>query len=82
MDRARRISAPMWGQNERSLRCPDTPRLLGKRALVSGGNAGIGLATCRGLAARGAEVVIAARNPAKARAACESLQRDAEASAR
>ena len=36
---------------------------------MTGGNAGIGLATCRGLLERGAEVIVASRNPAKAEAA-------------
>ena len=38
-------------------------RLTGKRALVSGGSKGIGLAIARGLAAEGADVAIAARGP-------------------
>ena len=41
--------------------------------MVTGGNAGIGLATCRGLLERGAAVAIAARNAAKAAGASESL---------
>jgi len=51
----------MWRQASRTAVCPETPRLDGKLALVTGGSRGIGLATSRGLAARGAEVISAAR---------------------
>ena len=46
---------------------PSTPsfRLDGKRALVSGGSSGIGLASAAALAQAGAEVTIAARNMTK-----------------
>ena len=40
--------------------------LTGKRALVTGGASGLGEETVRALAAKGAEVIIAARNKAKA----------------
>ncbi len=45
------------------------PDLNGKTYLVTGGNSGIGLETSRMLAAAGADVVIACRNPAKAKKA-------------
>ena len=43
----------------------DLPSLAGTRALVTGVTSGIGLVTARELARAGAEVVLAARNPAK-----------------
>ena len=48
--------------------------LTGKVALVTGGNGGIGLAIARGLAAAGAAIFIAARNPAKTAAAVGELE--------
>ena len=47
--------------------------LSGRRALVTGGNGGIGLGMARGLAGAGAQVAIAGRNRAKAEAALEAL---------
>jgi len=44
-------------------------RLSGKRVLVTGVSAGLGVETARALAAHGAEVVGAARDLAKAKAA-------------
>lgn len=48
--------------------------LTGRVALVTGGNGGIGLGMARGLAAAGATVAIAARNPEKLAKAAEELQ--------
>ncbi len=44
----------------------DIPALDGRRAVVTGANAGLGLEITRALAAAGAEVVLACRNQAKA----------------
>lgn len=49
-------------------------RLDGKVALVPGGYGGIGEAVCRGLAAAGAKVVVAGRNPERTRLLAASLQ--------
>ena len=46
----------------------DIPVLTGRRAIVTGANAGLGLEVAHSLAARGAEVVLACRNTAKAEA--------------
>ncbi|WP_263141604.1 SDR family oxidoreductase [Pseudomonas sp. RIT-PI-AD] len=48
--------------------------LTGKRALVSGSTAGIGLAIARGLAGAGAEVVINGRTPARVEQALATLR--------
>ena len=47
----------------------DAPRLDGRRAIVTGASGGLGFETALGLARRGARVVLAARNPAKAEVA-------------
>jgi len=53
--------------------------LKGKRALVTGVSAGIGVETARSLAAHGAQVVGAARDLAKAEVATAQVQKDAAA---
>jgi NAD(P)-dependent dehydrogenase (short-subunit alcohol dehydrogenase family) len=86
MDFAHRTSKPApnplrplvagWFQAAVTPTCPDTPRLDGKLAVITGGNAGIGIEISRGLAARGAELIIAARNPATATAACDAITKE------
>lgn len=66
-----RLWTAMVGQGSRTPTCPETPRLDGKRTLVTGGNAGIGYWIAHGLSVRGASVLIAARR--------EALLRDAVA---
>jgi NAD(P)-dependent dehydrogenase (short-subunit alcohol dehydrogenase family) len=53
--------------------------LKGKRILVTGVSAGIGVETARALAAHGAEIVGAARDLNKAKAATEQVRKDAAA---
>src|SRR5271170_6994883 len=49
--------------------------LRGKRAVVTGGAAGIGTATARALAGAGASVVLAVRRPGDAAAVVEDMRR-------
>src|SRR3981189_1730260 len=53
--------------------------LHGKRILVTGVSAGLGVETARSLAAHGAQVVGAARDLTKAKAATEQVRKDAAA---
>ncbi|PIG93101.1 SDR family NAD(P)-dependent oxidoreductase [Gloeocapsopsis sp. IPPAS B-1203] len=52
-------------------------QIQGKRALVTGGNKGIGFAICQGLLQAGFEVIIAARSLDKAKAAIQKLPANA-----
>lgn len=51
----------------------DVPPLNGKVALVTGANSGLGLENTRALTARGATVIMAARNTEKAELACDQV---------
>jgi NAD(P)-dependent dehydrogenase (short-subunit alcohol dehydrogenase family) len=55
----------------------DGVNLSGKRVLVTGASAGLGVETCRVLAAHGATVVGAARDLSKAHKATENVRKDA-----
>lgn len=52
----------------------DIPSQIGKLALVTGANSGIGLETAGALARAGAQVILACRTPSKAEAAIEQLR--------
>ena len=52
----------------------DMPDLTGKRMLVTGVTAGLGQQTALELAARGAEVILAARNPARLEATIQRIE--------
>ncbi len=58
----RRMLMASFGQAARTPRCPETPRLDGKLAVVTGATGGIGLEIARGLARRGAEVIAPCRD--------------------
>jgi NAD(P)-dependent dehydrogenase (short-subunit alcohol dehydrogenase family) len=53
----------------------DIPDQTGRTAVVTGANGGLGLETSRELAAKGAHVVMAARNQEKAAAAVEDIRK-------
>ncbi len=57
----------------------DIPDLTGKRALVTGGNSGIGYHTVLELARRGAEVILAARDATRGLAALARVKAEAPA---
>ena len=54
----------------------DVPDLTGRRALVTGVTSGLGEALVEELARHGAEVLLAARNPAKLAATVERVRSD------
>ncbi|MEO0961430.1 MAG: SDR family NAD(P)-dependent oxidoreductase [Pseudomonadota bacterium] len=71
-----RVMSSMLGQGKRTQLCPDDPRLDGKIALVTGGTGGIGQEIVRGLARRGADVIVAARGGAQAESDCRQIAQD------
>ena len=59
----------------------DIPDLTGKTFVVTGANSGLGLRSAEALAAKGARVVMACRNPVKAAAALEAVKAKATGAA-
>jgi NAD(P)-dependent dehydrogenase (short-subunit alcohol dehydrogenase family) len=52
----------------------DIPDLTGRRAIVTGGSSGTGWHTARGLARRGAQVMLTSRDSARAAAAADAIR--------
>ena len=78
----RRMLAASFAQGGRSLRCPEGPRLEGRLAVVTGATGGIGVEIARGLARRGASLLLPCRNPEKGARVAESLRASAAPDAR
>ena len=69
----------VWGATSTTDEVLSGINLHGKRVLITGVSAGIGVETARALAAHGAQVVGAARDLAKAKAATAQVEHDAAA---
>jgi NAD(P)-dependent dehydrogenase (short-subunit alcohol dehydrogenase family) len=70
----RRMLVNTRHQARRTPRCPDAPRLDGKLAVVTGATGGIGLEIARGLARRGAALILPCRNPTKGERVVDALR--------
>jgi NAD(P)-dependent dehydrogenase (short-subunit alcohol dehydrogenase family) len=73
----RRMLAASFRQAARTPRCPDLPRLDGRLALVTGATGGIGFEIARGLARRGASLILPCRSLAKGARVAEVLREGA-----
>jgi NAD(P)-dependent dehydrogenase (short-subunit alcohol dehydrogenase family) len=73
------LEATSFGASSTTQEVLSGVNLKGKRILVTGVSAGLGVETARAFAAHGAQVVGAARNLNKAQAAAEQVRKDATA---
>ena len=78
----RRMMRASLGQKKNTPRCPDTPRLDGWLAVVTGATGGIGLEIAQGLLRRGAALILPCRNLAKGQRVVETLCAGAASEAR
>src|ERR1700691_2301119 len=79
MQRKEREMTQVWGATSSTDDVLSRIDLHGKRILITGVSAGIGVETARALAAHGAQVVGAARDIEKAEAATAQVRKDAAA---
>ena len=73
-----RLLRSMFGQRSKTPWCPEDTNLEGQIVAITGGNSGIGYETARGLAARGAEVIILSRNKEKSLAAIAKMKQEVD----
>ncbi len=69
------FQSTMGGTQVNSFSSDDVESLEGKVAIVTGGNAGIGLGIVNGLVSKGATVIIASRNKAKVEEAVAEVKK-------
>jgi len=75
--RIRRMLGASFRQGRRTPRCPESPRLDGWLAVVTGASGGIGVEIARGLARRGADLVLPCRDRARGERVAGLLRADA-----
>lgn len=69
-----RMFSCMFRQRKRNINCPESPRLAGKTAIVTGGSSGVGEFVSRGLIERGAKVISLSRGVSKSTAEIPGLK--------
>jgi len=73
------MTGASFRQAQRTPRCPESPRLDGWLAVVTGATGGIGVEIARGLALRGADLVLPCRDRSKGESVAQSLRAAAPA---